>query len=378
MKGILSFVILWIALCYSTQAQQGELLIKGNIKGLDVDKLYLTISSDDVVAEDSVEVKKGKFEYRVSTGGFTAVLFSPRFMANVGPNIFKKITEGKFSIYGEPGDVLKLTGEKLSYIIDYNVTGNSINDDFVTMSKAIAPYLDEQLVIDYNDELTQYYSATGTMIQPGTNSREQQAQSAKLKADFMMENPDSYYTMYHMALAKDKEELKKYYETLAIETKEPYFAKLLEMRLASFDLNKEGAQVPEITTTDIYKNSFKLSSLLGKYVVLDFWGTWCSPCIQGIPNMKKYYERYGGRLEYVGIACNEKNGIEGVIKRVEKSKMNWIHLMNGEDLNNYSKMFGVTGYPTKFVIGPEGKVVGSFVGEGEHFYSFMDELLQPK
>ena len=46
--------------------------------------------------------------------------------------------------------------------------------------------------------------------------------------------------------------------------------------------------------------------------------------------------------------------------------MEWIQIMNGEGLNNYSKMFGVTGYPTKFVLSPEGKILRKFVGEGEH------------
>lgn len=378
-KKTFLLLIVWAFAWHGVWAQKGELQIKGNIKDLDIDKLYLTISANDVVVEDSVVVKKGKFSYNVQTNGFAAILFSPRFQANVGPNKFKTITEGTFSIYGEPGDILKLTGEKLSYIIDYSVQGNSINDDFVSMSQAIAPYLDEKLVIDYNDELERYYSTTGSMIQNGINSKEQLAQINKLKADFMKQNPQSYYTMYQMALfPPDKNELIEYGKTLSASQKTHYFGKMVQMRVASFDLNREGAQVPEIATTDIYKKSFKLSSLLGKYVVLDFWGTWCSPCLQGIPDMKKYHDKYEDKLEYVGVACNEKKGVEGVIKRVEKSKMNWFHIMNGTDLNNYSKMFGVTGYPTKFVIDPEGKVVGSFVGEGEHFYTFLDELMAPK
>lgn len=376
MKKLLSsiFTILAVGLIY-VHAQSGELTIKGNIKGLDVDKLYLTISSNNVVVEDSVVVRKGKFNYKVEIDGFTAVLFSPRFMANVGPGIFKKITQGKFSVYGEPGDVLKLTGEKLSYLIDYTVTGNSINDDFVFMSKTIAPYLDEKLVIDYNDELLRYYSSESQMILLGTNSIEQQSQIDKIRGDFMKKNPKSYFTMYHMALSKDQEKLESYYKTLSAETVDTYFGKLVEMRVASFGLNKKGAKVPEIATTDIYQKPFKLSSLQGEYVVLDFWGTWCAPCLQGIPDMKKYYQKYGDKLEYVSVACNERNGVKGVVRRVEKSKMDWIHLMNGEDLNNYSKMFGVTGYPTKYVISPGGEVLGSFLGEGEHFYKFLDELL---
>lgn len=56
--------------------------------------------------------------------------------------------------------------------------------------------------------------------------------------------------------------------------------------------------------------------------------------------------------------------------------MNWINLMNGEGINDYSKMFGVKGYPTKIIVDKEGKVVKVFVGGGKAFYELLDKLLQ--
>ena len=60
-----------------------------------------------------------------------------------------------------------------------------------------------------------------------------------------------------------------------------------------------GVEAPDFTLKDIKGNDFKLSSLRGKIVVLDFWGSWCGWCIKGMPKMKEYYEKYKGKFEFL-------------------------------------------------------------------------------
>ena len=62
---------------------------------------------------------------------------------------------------------------------------------------------------------------------------------------------------------------------------------------------------PDFTLNDINGKPLALSSLRGKYVILDFWGSWCVWCIRGIPNMKEYYNKYKGKFEILGIDCND-------------------------------------------------------------------------
>ena len=62
---------------------------------------------------------------------------------------------------------------------------------------------------------------------------------------------------------------------------------------------------PDFELPDLQGNPLKLSSLRGKYVVLDFWGSWCVWCIRGIPSMKEMYAKYKDRLEILGVDCQD-------------------------------------------------------------------------
>lgn len=133
-----------------------------------------------------------------------------------------------------------------------------------------------------------------------------------------------------------------------------------------------GAPAKDFTLNDLNGNPLALSSLRGKYVVLDFWGSWCGWCIKGIPDMKKYYEKYAGKFEILGVDCNDTE--DAWKQAVEKYELPWKHVYNPRTstvLNDYA----VTGFPTKIVIDPEGKIAKIIVGEDPAFYTYLDEIL---
>lgn len=134
---------------------------------------------------------------------------------------------------------------------------------------------------------------------------------------------------------------------------------------------KEGVMAPDFTLPDIDGNPFTLSSLRGKWVVLDFWGSWCGWCIKGIPDMKKYYEKYAGKLEIVGIDCRDTQ--EKWKAAVAKHELPWLHVYN-KDADGTPDKYAVQGYPTKIIIDPDGKINKIVIGESEEFYKYLDEL----
>lgn len=136
---------------------------------------------------------------------------------------------------------------------------------------------------------------------------------------------------------------------------------------------KEGRRAPDFTLKDIDGNDFIFSSLFGKgkYIVVDFWGSWCSWCIKGFPEMKEYYGKYGDKLEIVGVACYDKE--DRWRAALDRYDIPWLNVFSPDGTTEVR--YGVTAYPYKVVISPKGKVLGCFVGETEEFYKMLDKLL---
>ena len=133
-----------------------------------------------------------------------------------------------------------------------------------------------------------------------------------------------------------------------------------------------GSQVPELGLKDLHGNVLELRSLRGKYVVLDFWGSWCTWCIKGFPKLKEYYTKYKDRLEIVGIDCNDT--AEKWAAAVKKHKVPWLHVRSEDGI--VEQKFKVQGYPYKVLISPEGVVLNAYLGETEEFYQYLDSTLK--
>lgn len=135
-----------------------------------------------------------------------------------------------------------------------------------------------------------------------------------------------------------------------------------------------GRPAPDFTLKDINGEEFRLSALFGrgKYVVVDFWGSWCSWCIREFPTLEEYCRRYGERLEIVGVACNDRQ--ERWRAAVAKNRMPWLQVFSHDGTTEVR--YGVTAYPFKVVLSPEGRVLACFKGSGEAFYRLLDRLLQ--
>ena len=101
--------------------------------------------------------------------------------------------------------------------------------------------------------------------------------------------------------------------------------------------------------------------LLGKVVVIDFWATWCGPCIREIPHMKKVYGEYSSKgVEFVGISLDRAGSKEALAKFVKDRGMNWIHTFSGQGWRDpTASAYGVRGIPSIWVVGKDGKIVSS-------------------
>ena len=135
-----------------------------------------------------------------------------------------------------------------------------------------------------------------------------------------------------------------------------------------------GKEATGFSLEDINGNMLTLSSLRGKYVMLDFWGSWCGACIKSFPHLKAFYEQHRDKLEVVDIACHDtKEKWNAAVKRHE---LPWLHVLNGEGANDVAELYGVQAYPTYVLIAPDGKVLQWMADDPDTFdLYFNDQML---
>lgn len=207
-------------------------------------------------------------------------------------------------------------------------------------------------------------------------------QLSKLKLDYIKNNPNSLLSAYLLKGLKINDgieaekllgdEIKHSVLGEMISSTARNYKKFEAMRKAAENI-KPGNPAPDFSLKNLKGEEMTLASFKGKYALLDFWGTWCGWCIKGMPDMKKYYSKYKDKLEIVGICCRDteekwRNGVKDL-------ELSWTNLYNG----NSDKIvidYAVSGYPTKILIDPKGKIVEIFVGESEDLYKKLDELFK--
>jgi peroxiredoxin len=125
---------------------------------------------------------------------------------------------------------------------------------------------------------------------------------------------------------------------------------------------KTGYPAPEFSFVDLNGKKRRLADYRGKVVLLDFWGTWCGPCVAAVPDLVASYEKYHARgFEIIGIEANDTP--EKVREFTAEHRMTWTQTLE-KDKGVIGTLHRIEGWPTAFLIGPDGKFIeANYLGE---------------
>ena len=357
---------------------QHDGVIRGSISGLEAEDTLMVRTKNQT---DTVAVHNGSFEYTFSSEQAELVNFY---------SISKKLANGNYRAFRmNPISVMLFPNDQVSVKGNfdvYQVTGSKFYDEYNQMN---APLL-------ANDKkrmaLSEEYSTIARSAQPDKQRLEairEEFQKIGLENDRMiidyvgkhLDSDLSVFLLYYFhpeAGEKQIDHITKEVQNGALshlyKEIKAYYDKVVAKREASKYI-QEGKMAPDFTLKDLNGKDFSLSSLKGKYVVLDFWGSWCGWCIKGMPKMKEMYAKYKGKLEIVGIDCNDPESKWKAA--VAKHALPWINVINnpkgGADMTN---VYNISGFPTKLIIAPDGKIAKIVVGEDPAFYTAIDEFMK--
>jgi len=365
--------------------------IEANIKGLGNDTILISYFPMAKMGEmekpltDTTLSKNGRFALSLPINEPALVYLFPK------KGEFIRISGRPFHpdqkyivLLVKPTDILNISGELKKYYIDYQVQGSEFNEQYAQVRKSYIEATSEAVAIELELDTLQAKDGNKEEINALFKKRNEIESAARIAHfEYIKSNLDKDLSAFYL-IRQPWEILDKYYNELSLNVKNGVFKNVLESEYTRFQKYtkakeaelkiKEGESAPDFLLSSLSGN-FSLNSVKNKYIVLDFWGSWCPPCIKGFPKMKEYYSQYHDKLEIVGIDCNETE--ENWRKAIQKHELPWLQVINNKDIDSdISVKYGIQAFPTKFILDKDRKIIARFVGEDDAFYNKLDELLK--
>lgn len=368
------FTSLFIPGVLLAQENQSQLVLKGKAP-VGSERAYLMHYDFETnePKQDSVKVVDGQFQFETTGAGvsYAGLSFDRSFNNN------KRAAKNELWFHWNPGTTVVDASQGKVKIID----GGPLTKDYLAY-EAKVDSLRETFKTDeyraYNDKIETLSKEIKKLQQERDAAYGTwRAHYEKVMLDFIKSNPSNTLSLVFLeSIANDetsKVDERALFDGLNNDIKNSARGKRLYSSLKSKSLIV-GADAFDFSHPDANGKLVKLSDYKGKYVLLDFWASWCVPCRKENPFVVKAYKRFKTKnFEIIAISLDDKK--DNWLKAVKDDNLGWIHLSDLKGWQNeIAVMYGVKGVPTNYVISPDGKILAMDL-RGDELEKFLEKTL---
>ena len=337
-------------------------------------KAYLNYQEGDILRTDSATISAGAYSFK-------GIIQEPA-MARL--SILDNGNAGKDKMLFNAGiwlekSALKLTAPNPS--AEPLITGGQLNPEYRALEDSKAPdraamEAASKRVADATEEERK---SPEFLRQHMVVMKAEMNKSAIKDSLYVIAHPNSYLSLYLISNTVS------FTPALMLEQRFGALSKSLQASLLGKQLlstinvlkNREvGGTAPEFTLTDTLNKPVSLSSFRGKFVLLDFWASWCVPCRRENPNVKAAYERFKDKnLTVVSVSIDAPGAESKWLAAIKEDQLNWVQLIDAAGGSNQAALlYNVTAIPQNFLISPSGKIVAKNL-RGEELQKKLAKLL---
>lgn len=324
-------------------------------------RAYLAYKKEGKNLYDSVDMKNGAFSF---SGTLNEPMYAALVIDHAGQGVMN-LPRGAdmLKLYIDKG-VTKITGADSARLA--NISGSKVTMDFVRLSALINPVLEER------NELIMRQRAAPEPYEAYNKKYDQLSEQAQqLRRSYVENNPHSYISLQalwdYAGDFRKAADLENLFGSLSDSLQQTFYGQKFRQMMENVSLIKIGLPAPEFVQADPQGNAVKFSSFRGKYVLIDFWASWCGPCRAENPLWVRVYNKYKGKnFTILGVSLDKHDGKNAWINAIKKDGLEWQQVSDLKGWENEAgKLYGVRAIPQNFLVDPEGKIIAYHLTSGQ-------------